>query len=78
MASAGVKLSCGREGKEVYGERNWNWYNGGLASINIGFPNRHFNPYVVPGDPTSGLCQRYQKEDPGKAQRVTIRSKPML
>lgn len=50
MAKAGVTCTVGREGAEVYGEK----YNG--AQVMWGHQFHHdVDPYVVPGDPDSGL-----------------------
>ncbi|MDX2432141.1 MAG: FAD-dependent oxidoreductase [Bacteroides sp.] len=64
MASAGVNYTTGREGNDVYGEE-WNGIQKGV------FHHGHYfrsdiSPYVVPGDPSSGLLQGVSMEDPGE------------
>ncbi|MBX2816988.1 MAG: FAD-dependent oxidoreductase [Saprospiraceae bacterium] len=64
MALAGVDYHVGRESNEVYGE-NWN----GVQKFV--FQHRHFfkepvDPYVVPGDPTSGLLPKISADPPGE------------
>lgn len=64
MAAAGVDYHVGREGRDVYGEQ---W-----AGVQTGvFHHAHYfkkpvDPYVVPGDPTSGLLPRISAEPPGE------------
>jgi len=64
MAAAGVDYHVGREGRDVYGEQ---W-----AGVQTGvFHHAHYfkkpvDPYVVPGDPTSGLLPRISPEPPGE------------
>ena len=64
MAAAGVDYHVGREANSVYGEE-WN-------GIQVGTLHHHhyfksdIDPYVVPGDPTSGLLPYISAEDPGK------------
>lgn len=59
MAQAGVSYTVGREAKDTYGEQ----YNG----IQFGFPHHNFkkmiDPYVVPGDPSSGLLPLINEDD---------------
>ncbi|HWL53431.1 MAG TPA: FAD-dependent oxidoreductase [Chthoniobacteraceae bacterium] len=50
MAAAGASFTTGREGNRRYGEL----YNGSFVSLHHQF-DRHVDPYVVPGDPSSGL-----------------------
>lgn len=64
MAAAGVDYHVGREGRDVYGEQ---W-----AGVQTGvFHHAHYfkkpvDPYVVPGDPTSGLLPRISADPPGE------------
>ncbi|MBU2906892.1 MULTISPECIES: FAD-dependent oxidoreductase [Arenibacter] len=64
MASAGVSYHVGREGKEVYGEE-WNGVQTGILHHKHWFQS-DISPYVVPGDPSSGLLPRVSGEDPGE------------
>ncbi len=64
MASAGVSYHVGREGKEVYGEE----FNGVQTGV---LHHKHWfqadiSPYVVPGDPSSGILPRITGEHPGE------------
>ncbi len=63
MARAGVSYHVGREANATYGET--------LNGIQVANATKHQfthrpDPYVKPGDPTSGLLPGIQKEDPGK------------
>ena len=64
MAAAGVSYHVGREGKEVYGEE-WNGVQTGVLHHKHWFAS-DISPYVVPGDPSSGLLPRVSGEDPGE------------
>jgi hypothetical protein len=64
MAAAGISYHVGREANAVYGEQT----NGVQKDVRH---HRHFffdpvSPYVVPGDPTSGLLPRVHDDDPGE------------
>lgn len=64
MAAAGVSYHVGREANSVYGET----FNGVQTGV---FHHGHYfkqpvDPYVVPGDPSSGLLPRISAEPPGK------------
>jgi hypothetical protein len=59
MATAGVTYTTGREANTVYGET----FNGILPSGALPFPR--VSPYIVPGDPTSGLLPRVEPRPPG-------------
>ncbi|MCK0146385.1 FAD-dependent oxidoreductase [Arenibacter sp. F26102] len=63
MASAGVNYHVGREGKEVYGEE-WNGVQTGILHHKHWFQS-DISPYIVPGDPSSGLLPKISEEDPG-------------
>ena len=62
MARAGVKYAVGRESVAQYGES--------LNGIRVNTPHHQFqfpvDPYVKPGDPTSGLLPFIQPGDGGK------------
>ncbi|UZR98321.1 FAD-dependent oxidoreductase [Chondrinema litorale] len=63
MAMAGIKYHVGREANSVYGEE----FNG--IQKEVFHHGHHFSekidPYVVPGDPNSGLLPKISSEDPG-------------
>jgi len=64
MAEAGVSYHVGRESAEQYGEE----YNGVQVGV---FQHGHWfmediDPYVTPGDPSSGLLPRISAEAPGE------------
>ncbi|HEV7402808.1 MAG TPA: FAD-dependent oxidoreductase [Chthoniobacteraceae bacterium] len=59
MARAGVKYIVGREPNSLYGET----LNGVFPFTPAPFPK--ISPYVVPGDPTSGLLPRVEPKPPG-------------
>ena len=64
MAAAGVRYHVGREANSVYGEE-WNGVQTGVLHHHHWF-EKDIDPYVVPGDPSSGLLPRISKEDPGE------------
>lgn len=64
MAEAGVSYHVGREANSVYGEE-WNGVQVGVLHHGHWF-SEDISPYVVPGDPSSGLLPRVSGEDPGK------------
>ncbi|MFM8579649.1 MAG: FAD-dependent oxidoreductase, partial [Planctomycetaceae bacterium] len=62
MARAGVSYHVGREGQDVYDES----LNGVRVSHAVSHQFTHdVDPYVVPGDATSGLVPLVQAEPPG-------------
>lgn len=70
MAAAKVDNHVGREAQDVYGEK-WNGVQTGVL-----FHSHHFekvpqkiSPYVVPGDPKSGVLPRISTEPPGEYGR---------
>ncbi len=63
MAAAGVSYHVGREGQNVYGEE-WNGVQTGVLHHKHWFES-DISPYVVPGDPSSGLLPRVSAENPG-------------
>ncbi|MSU20808.1 MAG: FAD-dependent oxidoreductase [Pedosphaera sp.] len=67
MAAAGVEYHTGREGSSVYGEQ-WNGIQTGVLHHrhHFGVLKQKISPYVVPGDPTSGLLARISPESPGE------------
>ncbi|MDP8245482.1 MAG: FAD-dependent oxidoreductase [Candidatus Hinthialibacter antarcticus] len=64
MAAAGVDYHVGRESRRVYGE-TWNGVQVGILHHSHWF-NKDLDPYVTPGDPTSGLLPRISAASPGK------------
>ncbi len=64
MAEAGVSYFVGREGCDVYGEK-WNGVQTGVLHHAHHFKN-DISPYIIPGDPGSGVLPRISTEDPGE------------
>jgi hypothetical protein len=67
MAAAGVDYHVGREATNVYGER-WNGVQTGVLHHrhHFGVLPYGISPYVVPGDPASGLLPRISAAPPGR------------
>ncbi|MHC4439106.1 MAG: FAD-dependent oxidoreductase [Planctomycetota bacterium] len=66
MAGAGVSFHVGREGNEVYGET----LNGVQTRNAISHQfEKSVDPYIKPGEPTSGLLPRIHAGSPGKEGR---------
>lgn len=64
MAAAGVSYHVGREASSVYGEE-WNGVQTGVLHHKHWFA-KDIDPYVIPGDASSGLLPRISGEDPGQ------------
>lgn len=64
MAAAGVDYHVGREANSVYGE-TWNGIQVGVLHHGHHF-KKDIDPYVVPGDPSSGLLPRVSAAPPGE------------
>jgi hypothetical protein len=66
MAAAGVAYHVGREASSTYGEK-WNGVQVGVLHHrhHFGVLKQPIDPYVVPGDPASGLLPRISPEPPG-------------
>ena len=64
MAAAGVGYHVGRESSEVYGEK-WNGVQVGVLHHSHWFKD-HIDPYLVPGDPGSGVLPLISPDPPGK------------
>jgi hypothetical protein len=66
LAAAGVDYHVGREANSVYGEE-WNGVQVGILHHrhHFGAVDQAISPYVVPGDPTSGVLPRISTEPPG-------------
>jgi hypothetical protein len=67
MAAAGVDYHVGREGKATYGEE-WAGVQTGVLHHrhHFGVLKTPISPYVVPGDPNSGVLPRISTEPPGE------------
>jgi hypothetical protein len=63
MAAAGVSYHVGREANAVYGEQ-WNGVQTEVLHHAHYFESK-ISPYVVPGDPASGLLARISADPPG-------------
>ncbi|MEZ6111350.1 MAG: FAD-dependent oxidoreductase [Pirellulaceae bacterium] len=64
MAAAGVSFHVGREANRVYGE-TWNGIQVGTLHHGHWF-KKPVDPYVVPGDPSSGVLPRISPDPPGE------------
>ena len=65
MAAAGVSFTVGREAKSVYGE-DWAGVMKGADQHPHHFKGIPVDPYVVPGDPSSGIIPLVSAEPPGE------------
>lgn len=67
MAAAGVSYHVGREAMSTYGEK-WAGVQTGVLHHrhHFGVLKTPISPYVVPGDPKSGVLPGVSAEDPGK------------
>ena len=67
MAAAGVDYHVGRESTRTYGEK-WNGVQTGVLHHrhHFGAVKTPISPYVIPGDPKSGVLPRISTEPPGK------------
>jgi hypothetical protein len=67
MAAAGVDFHVGRESMQTYDEK-WNGVQTGVLHHrhHFGAVKQPISPYVVPGDPKSGVLPRISAESPGK------------
>jgi hypothetical protein len=66
LAAAGVDYHVGREANSVYGEE-WNGIQVGILhhGHHFGAVKKPISPYVIPGDPKSGVLPRISTEPPG-------------
>jgi hypothetical protein len=64
LATAGVSYHVGRESNDTYNEK-WNGIQVGVLHHSHHF-KKNVDPYVVPGDPTSGLLPRISPDPPGE------------
>lgn len=67
MAAARVDYHVGREAQSAYGEK-WNGVQTGVLHHrhHFGVLPTKISPYVVPGDPSSGVLPRISTEPPGE------------
>ncbi|MDQ3254770.1 MAG: FAD-dependent oxidoreductase, partial [Acidobacteriota bacterium] len=67
MAAAGVSYHVGREAKSDYGEQ-WNGVQTGVLHHrhHFGAMSKKISPYVIPGDPKSGVLPRISTQPPGE------------
>jgi hypothetical protein len=67
MAAAGVDYHVGREARTTYGEQ-WNGVQTGVLHHrhHFGAVKTKISPYVVPGDPSSGVLPRISATPPGE------------
>jgi len=63
MAASGVSYTIGREAIDQYGEE-WNGIQTGVLHHGHHFKS-DISPYVIPGDPASGVLPRISTKDPG-------------
>jgi len=64
MAAANVSYHVGREANSVYGEE-WNGVQVGVLHHGHHMKT-NIDPYVIPGDPSSGVLPKISTDDPGK------------
>jgi hypothetical protein len=64
MAAAGVDYHVGRESNNTYNE-TWNGIQVGILHHGHHFGEMNISPYVIPGDPSSGVLPGITAEDPG-------------
>lgn len=67
LAAAGVDYHVGREANSFYGEQ-WNGVQTGVLHHrhHFGAVKEKISPYVVPGDPSSGVLPRISTNHPGE------------
>ncbi|HUG71461.1 MAG TPA: FAD-dependent oxidoreductase [Pirellulaceae bacterium] len=67
MAVAGVEYHVGREASSKYNEE-WNGVQTGVLhhGHHFGAVKEKISPYVIPGDPTSGVLPRISPDPPGE------------
>lgn len=64
MAAAGVNYHVGRESNATYNE-TWNGIQVGVLHHRHHFGDMEISPYLIPGDPSSGVLPRISQENPG-------------
>jgi hypothetical protein len=67
MAASGVAFHVGREATSVYGEK-WNGVQTGVLHHrhHFGVLEKKISPYIIPGDPKSGVIPRVSAAPPGE------------
>lgn len=67
LAAAGVSYHVGREANSVYGEK-WNGVQTGVLHHrhHFGAVKEKISPYIIPGDPKSGVLPRISTQPPGE------------
>ena len=67
MAAAGVDYHVGREANSLYGEQ-WNGVQVGVLHHrhHFGVLKTMISPYIIPGDPKSGVLHRISTNSPGE------------
>ena len=73
MAAAGVSYHVGREANSVY-EESWNGVQPGVHHHRHWFSS-NIDPYVVPGDKSSGLLPEISPDPPGEKGSAIIEFK---
>jgi hypothetical protein len=67
LAAAGVQYTIGRDARSTYNEEHNGVQTGVLHHRHhFGVLKEKISPYVVPGDPNSGVLPRISKEPPGE------------
>jgi hypothetical protein len=64
MAAAGISYHIGREPGEMYNEK-WNGVQKEVIHHGHNFGSMNISPYIIPGDPASGVLPRISTADPG-------------
>ncbi|WP_340112369.1 FAD-dependent oxidoreductase [Maribellus mangrovi] len=65
MAAAGVSYAVGRESNKTYNEE-WNGVQTDVLHHGHHFGNLQISPFMIPGDPDSGILPRISTEPPGE------------
>ncbi len=65
MAAAGISYHVGREASGVYNEE-WNGVQVGVLHHSHHFGDMKISPYIISGNPSSGVLPQISAEDPGK------------
>ena len=67
MAASGVSYTVGREASSTYGEK-WNGVQTGVLHHrhHFGAVAERVSPYLIPGDPASGILPRISSVNPGE------------
>ena len=65
MAASKISYTVGREANTTYDEE-WNGVQVGTLHHQHHFGDMQISPYIIPGDPSSGIVKGVSSEDPGK------------